>query len=608
MALSALAVGGGSNAYAQQPDTLIVNDNFIATDGLQYALQRTGGHFETFERDSTQWRQKREWPTGFPADSTGWLYLRIKNIGSADRSLKLHFHNVLLTRARLYSVWDQQVDSSLATGYELPVSRRATGDRDMAIPLMIPKGKTTEVYVSVMRRAIPNVLLLDVTDPAKDDSGRWEDLVIAMVIGFCLLMWLTAMALALYRKNRDNLFYLMYCTGGTMYLASVYGLGSIYLWPEAPWFQETAPVFWVSFGIIGFTLFSRSVLRIREMNRNLDIFLQLFIVSGVILMLSGWAMSAGWIPSKIYPRVAMVTGIYTAVAMTLILGVSLRRTFHDQQKEFGWFSVIFGNLYILCLGALILETGWLSSEHVLTVMATALAVPLEMFLTQLFIVTRVIRMTKEGQQEEIRMMQEREYEQFRISRDIHDDIGSGVNSIKVWAELLKNRLTTGEGSKEMELISKIVRNTTVAIDHIRTLVEATNPKNKLGEKLIAYLRDLAFERLSDLGIGIHFEVEEQVNEVEIPPLARRHLILAFKEALNNIIRHAHATSVIISIWQKKNWLWMSIKDNGCGFEPGQLVRMNGLDNMKQGSLEINGAFHLSSSPGNGAEIRVGIPL
>ena len=94
---------------------------------------------------------------------------------------------------------------------------------------------------------------------------------------------------------------------------------------------------------------------------------------------------------------------------------------------------------------------------------------------------------------------------------------------------------------------------------------------------------------------------------------RHNLFLSFKEALNNAISHAAATQVDVSIVIKPDGFTLSVKDNGCGFDPklmpwklppspDRLSHGNGLINMRQRLAEIGGRFDIQSEPGKGTKV------
>ena len=80
--------------------------------------------------------------------------------------------------------------------------------------------------------------------------------------------------------------------------------------------------------------------------------------------------------------------------------------------------------------------------------------------------------------------------------------------------------------------------------------------------------------------------------------------LIYKEALNNIYKHAAAKNVSISVWIDKNQLHMEITDDGNGFNTRVLTHRNGLQNMKQRMEKWDGEVDIKSAIGEGTKIRM----
>lgn len=548
--------------FAQLP--LVLGDSITSFDGLKHVLTRRGESFEPFELNPTSWQPNRERPARFPADSTGWLYVKIQNAGSADRKLKLHFRHVMLTKARLYVVSNGQVDSSLSTGYDMPVRQRATRERDMSFFLMVPQGQTVEVYTAVFRRAIPNTVMLDIAEATTGDGTEWETLALATTIGFCLLMWLTALALVIYRRTKENCYYFMYVTGGTLYLIAAYGFGSLYLWPDAPGFQETAPVFFVTLGIAGFVLLARQVLETRRSAPIADRFLVFSMGMGLVLILAGWAMSLGLLPSGLYGPIALVVGITTVVMMTIIFVLAVLRALNRRQRAYWWFAGIFANMFILCLGALAIEAGLLPMEHLLTTVATIVAVPLELFLTQVFIATRMLGMLKARQLREIELLQEKESitsekaEQQRLYANMLHEILKG----EVQSALAEVREDGPLKNQLKELVQ--------TCDLGQSFIHQGN------DNLYTLMKDMEFVFSSRLNSEtnerfFYCEIAPGLKEVYLGHRQRYELIFFLRECLNNIRKYSGYRYAGLKMHQNltpagKEAVTLEISDDGIGLQ------------------------------------------
>jgi signal transduction histidine kinase len=90
----------------------------------------------------------------------------------------------------------------------------------------------------------------------------------------------------------------------------------------------------------------------------------------------------------------------------------------------------------------------------------------------------------------------------------------------------------------------------------------------------------------------------------VTPAVRRHVLLFFKEAVTNVARHAGATVVIVEIEALKGRFRMSIRDNGCGFDPLQPYTGRGLKSLQYRAREIQADFRVRSVPGEGTDIEL----
>lgn len=94
----------------------------------------------------------------------------------------------------------------------------------------------------------------------------------------------------------------------------------------------------------------------------------------------------------------------------------------------------------------------------------------------------------------------------------------------------------------------------------------------------------------------------------ISPELSREIFLVIREASNNALRHGKAKNIIISGVIKRNYISAKIMDDGTGFNPSQVIRMNGLLSMRYRIEEMNGTYKLTSNPGKGTRISLKVPL
>jgi signal transduction histidine kinase/ligand-binding sensor domain-containing protein len=183
-----------------------------------------------------------------------------------------------------------------------------------------------------------------------------------------------------------------------------------------------------------------------------------------------------------------------------------------------------------------------------------------------------------------RLEQERaiERERTRIARDIHDDIGANLTRIT----LLSQSIPAGpdpsaEAAEILHQISGTAREVTHALDEI---VWAVDPRHDSFESLICYMAKFAQDFLSAAHVTCRLDLPVRVPDVALGTDIRHNLFLAFKEALNNAVKHAEASEVMLSLRVETDAFILSICDNGRGLfaSPGNgvSVRRNGLSNLQ----------------------------
>ncbi|HEX8461464.1 MAG TPA: triple tyrosine motif-containing protein, partial [Segetibacter sp.] len=188
-------------------------------------------------------------------------------------------------------------------------------------------------------------------------------------------------------------------------------------------------------------------------------------------------------------------------------------------------------------------------------------------------------------------------EKFRrkISNDLHDDIGATLSSINIYAEMAK---TEADNEGYLDTIQAHTINTINSLDD---LVWSINPKNDSIDALIERMRSFAIPFLDARKIKWDFMVENETSTIPIPAEQRTGLYLAFKEMINNVVKHSYGTTCAIEILQKGKSFRIKVKDNGKGFNPNKINKQrNGLKNLKERALENNGYIEMISTPGNGA--------
>jgi ligand-binding sensor domain-containing protein/signal transduction histidine kinase len=200
-----------------------------------------------------------------------------------------------------------------------------------------------------------------------------------------------------------------------------------------------------------------------------------------------------------------------------------------------------------------------------------------------------------------------EQERTRIARDIHDELGTLLTGISLLSDRSQTHRDQPEQVAEhLQTISQRARSAVQAVDGI---VWAINPQNDRFDHLANYLVQFAEGFFGLTPIRCRLEVPEDVPHVPLGTQERHHILLAVKEACNNVARHSGASEVWVRLKVDEADLCITIEDNGRGFVAGTAAEGGGgLRNMRQRMAEVGGRMELASEPGRGTRVKLFAPL
>jgi ligand-binding sensor domain-containing protein/signal transduction histidine kinase len=192
-----------------------------------------------------------------------------------------------------------------------------------------------------------------------------------------------------------------------------------------------------------------------------------------------------------------------------------------------------------------------------------------------------------------------------LATDLHDDLGAGLAEIAILSEVAKRQ----ELPRIMELLDGIAGRARSLRESMTDIVWTVDPRSDCLADLVLRLRQIAFSMLESDECRVEFLAprDEQL-EMQLAPAVRRHVLLFFKEAATNVARHAGATAVRVEIEAAKGNFRMSIRDNGCGFDPRQAHAGHGLRSLQYRAGELRGTLQVQSALGMGTEIELGLLL
>ncbi|MCL4265596.1 MAG: GAF domain-containing protein [Anaerolineae bacterium] len=232
---------------------------------------------------------------------------------------------------------------------------------------------------------------------------------------------------------------------------------------------------------------------------------------------------------------------------------------------------------------------------------------------RLFVGQRRAREKAEKQRERMRhmarrVMQAQEKERTRIARELHDESGQSLTSLKISLDLIRS-LVPEELSDIRQGLSDVLALTDQTMSNLRLLSHNLRPPG-----LDAFGLDAALAGLCQ-DFETHTPLSVTYAGVALPELAALPALSLYRvtqEALTNINKHAQATKAWVSLTQDSDMITLTIRDNGNGFSPPNIeetlpAQGAGLAGMVERLEMVHGRLHIESTPGQGSSLTAVVP-
>jgi signal transduction histidine kinase len=205
-----------------------------------------------------------------------------------------------------------------------------------------------------------------------------------------------------------------------------------------------------------------------------------------------------------------------------------------------------------------------------------------------------------------------EAERSRISRDLHDGILQTLLSIEIQLDVLRRKVASQPEQAESGLASlqQTVRNEGAELRH---LVTDLRPLRVQSADLVDLMRGFAERFRNESALALDLLVDSV--DLQAPDRVCREIFQIYREALNNIKKHAKASHVVVKLTQDDSRLSLVVDDNGEGFSFAGRFTGDELDRLRLGPISIKertrtvgGVLTVESNPGHGARLTIEVPL
>jgi signal transduction histidine kinase len=194
-----------------------------------------------------------------------------------------------------------------------------------------------------------------------------------------------------------------------------------------------------------------------------------------------------------------------------------------------------------------------------------------------------------------------EDERRRIALDVHDDYLQALTAVRMELERLRDDL---DDTGQRECATRLVGDVAATTDRMRSLVFDLRPPALDWAGLASALRLYLDETMSRCDLA--YTLDQRIEE-EPPPELRLAAYRIAQEAINNVVKHAGASAIEVSLLPHDGGMLVTVRDDGRGVEAPPGVRSFGLASMRERAESCGGWWRIESAPGEGTKVEFWLP-
>jgi two-component sensor histidine kinase len=189
----------------------------------------------------------------------------------------------------------------------------------------------------------------------------------------------------------------------------------------------------------------------------------------------------------------------------------------------------------------------------------------------------------------------------KISRDLHDEIGSTLSSINILSKISLSNVEK-DSAKSSQLLEKIAEQSQSIQQSMSDIVWAIRPDKDKLENMAVRMREYLGQAAEASDLKVEFHIDDHLLKESLTMQQRKDLFLIFKEAVNNAVKYSGGKNIVIFLGKQDHYLKLLVKDDGVGFDPTNITSSSGLKNMRDRARDLNGTLSIQSSLGEGTSV------
>ncbi len=251
------------------------------------------------------------------------------------------------------------------------------------------------------------------------------------------------------------------------------------------------------------------------------------------------------------------------------------------------------------------EAGFFQPEHVK--LAEAMSTQASVAVENAILFEQMQASTRRMQLLSRRLVEVQETERRRIARELHDEAGQALASLRYGLRLLEREID--EGGAVNARVAELMQRTDSVIESLHRLAADLRPASLDHLGLESALRQFARTAASEFGFTIHYKSRGFSSE-RLPSALETALYRVVQESITNVARHAKATRIDVLAEHRGDSVMVMIEDDGVGFEPERVEpgRHFGLVGLRERAEALGGTLTIESAPGKGTTIVVEVPV
>ncbi len=198
-------------------------------------------------------------------------------------------------------------------------------------------------------------------------------------------------------------------------------------------------------------------------------------------------------------------------------------------------------------------------------------------------------------------------EQIRVRRqtseDFHDDIGNKLTRIVVLTDILE-RKSTNQSPEIKSIVNQLKENAANLYSGARDILWSLDPKSDDLQQILLKIKNIAIDMFGNTDTEVIFDEFDVDYNKSLPLEYSRNTLMIFKELLNNVLKHARASKVILKARITHDEVELIVIDDGVGFDVEAANTGRGMSNIRTRAAKMQGNVHINSSRGIGTTVRL----